>query len=63
MVMVHIFLELISAHLCILIIRKIYFILGKGLTQGLQYNTLKAETKYPINFTESGKRFVLSFTL
>ena len=35
-------------------------ILGKGPTQGLDDATLTAETKYPINFTQSGKRFVLS---
>ena len=35
-------------------------ILGEGLTQGLDDTTLTAEAKYPINFTQSGKRFVLS---
>ena len=35
-------------------------ILGEGPTQGLDDTTLKAEAKYPINFTQSGKRFVLS---
>ena len=30
------------------------------LTRGLDDTTLTAETKYPINFTQSGKRFVLS---
>ena len=35
-------------------------ILGEGPTQGLDDTTLTAETKYPINFTQSGKRFVLS---
>ena len=34
--------------------------LGKGPTQGLENATITAEAKYPINFTESGKRFVLS---
>ena len=34
-------------------------ILGKGPSQGLNH-TLTAETKYPINFTQSGKIFVLS---
>ena len=34
-------------------------ILGKGPSQGLNH-TLTAEAKYPINFTQSGKRFVLS---
>ena len=35
-------------------------ILGEGPTQGLDDTTLTAEVKYPINFTQSGKRFVLS---
>ena len=35
-------------------------ILGEGSTQGLNDTTLTAEAKYPVNFTESGKRFVLS---
>ena len=39
---------------------KYILILGEGPTQGLDDTTLKAEAKYPINFTQSGKRFVLS---
>ena len=35
-------------------------ILGEGLTQGLNDNTTTAEAKYPINFTQPRKRFVLS---
>ena len=35
-------------------------IFGEGPTQGLDDTTLKAEAKYPINFTQSGRRFVLS---
>ena len=35
-------------------------ILGKGPTHALNDTTLTAEEKYPINFTQSGKRFVLS---
>ena len=35
-------------------------ILGEGPTQGLENTTLTAEAKYPINFKQSGKRFVLS---
>ena len=35
-------------------------ILCEGPTQGLVDMTLTAEAKYPINFTQSGKRFVLS---
>ena len=35
-------------------------ILGEGPTQGLDDTTLTAEAKYPMNFTQPGKRFVLS---
>ena len=35
-------------------------ILRKGPTQELYDTRLTAEAKYPINFTQSGKRFVLS---
>ena len=35
-------------------------IFGEGPTQGLDNTTLTVEAKYPINFTKSGKRFVLS---
>ena len=35
-------------------------ILGKGPIQGLDDTTLTAEAKYPINFTQPRKRFVLS---
>ena len=35
-------------------------ILGEGLTQGLDDTTLTAEAKYPINFTQMRKKFVLS---
>ena len=35
-------------------------ILVEGATQGLDDTTLTAEAKYPINFTQSGKRFALS---
>ena len=35
-------------------------ILGDGPTQGLDDDTLTAEVKYPINFTQPKKRFVLS---
>ena len=34
--------------------------LGERPTQGLDDTTLIAEAKYPITFTQSGKRFVLS---
>ena len=35
-------------------------ILGEGPTQGLDGTKFTAEAKYPINFTQSGKRFALS---
>ena len=35
-------------------------ILGEGPTQELNDTTLTAEVKYPINITQSEKRFVLS---
>ena len=35
-------------------------ILGERPTQGLDDTTFTAKAKYPINFTQSGKRFVLS---
>ena len=40
--------------------RKDILILGEGPMQGLDDTTLAAEAKYPINFMQSGKRFVLS---
>ena len=40
--------------------REEIWILGEGTTQGLDDTTLTAEAKYPINFIQSGKRFVLS---
>ena len=40
--------------------RKDVLIFGEGTTQGLDDTTLTAEAKYPINLTQSGKRFVLS---
>ena len=40
--------------------RKDVLIFGEGTTQGLDDTTLTAEAKYPINFTQSGKRFILS---
>ena len=35
-------------------------ILGEGPKQELDDTTLTGEAKYPINFTQSGKRFVLN---
>ena len=34
------------------------WVLGEGPTQGLDNSAITAETKYPINFTESKKQFV-----
>ena len=39
---------------------KYIFILGERPTQGLDDTTLTAEAIYPISFTQSGKRFILS---
>ena len=35
-------------------------VFGEGPTQVLDDTTLTAEAKYPINFTQSGKRFIVS---
>ena len=35
-------------------------ILGEGPKQGLGDTTLRTEAKYPVNFKQSGKTFVLS---
>ena len=35
-------------------------IISEGSTQGLDDTTYTADTKYPINFTQSRERFVLS---
>ena len=35
-------------------------ILNEGPSQGLDYTTLTSGAKYPINFTQSNQRFVLS---
>ena len=40
--------------------KKDILILGEGPTQRFDDTTLTAEAKNPINFTQSGKRFVLS---
>ena len=39
---------------------KYILIIGEGTTPGLDDTTLTAEAKYPINFTQTRKRFVLS---
>ena len=55
------FLRLIWAHLCILTIRKKdILILSEEPTQGLDDTILTAEAKYPVNFAQSWKIFVLS---
>ena len=41
-------------------VNKNIFVLGEEPTQSLDNSTITAEAKYPINFTESGKRFGLS---
>ena len=54
-------LELIWPHLRMLNIKgRDTLIVGEGPTQGLDDTTLTAEAKYPINFTQSGKKFVIS---
>ena len=40
--------------------KKDIFVLDEGPTQGLDDTKLTAEPKYPFNFTQSGKRFVLN---
>ena len=40
---------------------KYILILGEVPTQGLDGTTLTAEPKYPINFTQLNKRFVISW--
>ena len=39
---------------------KYILIFSEEPTQGLDDTTLTAETKYPINFTQSNRRFILS---
>ena len=39
---------------------KVILVLGKGATQGLDDLILTAEIKYPIDFTQPNKRFLLS---
>ena len=54
-------MELIRAHLCKLITKNIDILsLSEGLTQGLDDTKLTVEVKYLINFTQSGKKFVLN---
>ena len=60
-VKVSLFLELILAHLCILIIKKKgIFIPGEGPTQGLHDTTLTAEIQYSINFSRPNRKLCLS---
>ena len=58
------FLGLIWAHLCILIIKeKNILILGKGPTQGLNGTTFTAEAEYSINFSRSQNFFLFKSSL
>ena len=41
--------------------KKDILIFGEGPTQGLDDTSLTVEAKYPINFTQLSKRFVLRF--
>ena len=60
-VKVSLFLELILAHLCILIIKKKgIFIPGEGPTQGLHDTTLTPEIQYSINFSRPNRKLCLS---
>ena len=54
-----IFLELLWAHLCILIEKNV-LILGEGPTQGLDDTALTAEAHYLINFSRLNRTFCLS---
>ena len=55
------FLGLIIVFLCMLIIEnKNILVLDEVATQRFNETTIRAEAKYPINFTRSGRRFVLS---
>ena len=49
-----------SSSVCIDNRKKGFLILGKGPTKGIDGTKITAEAEYPINFTQSGKRFVLS---
>ena len=58
---ISILLELIWAHLWILIMKiKTTQFFGEGLTQSLNDTTLTSETKCHIDFTLSGKKIILS---
>ena len=49
-----------SSYMHVDIKKKDTLVLGEGPTQGLDDTTITAEAKYPIDFTESRKRYVLS---
>ena len=54
------FLELIGADLCVLIIKKIdILILGKWPTQGLDDTALRAEAQYLVNFSRSNRKLCI----
>ena len=52
-----------SSYVCIDNKNKNILIFGKEPTQGLDNTTLTAKDKHHINFTQSGKTFVLSLPL
>ena len=37
---------------------RIFLVLGEGPTQGLDDRKLTSEAKYPINITQSGKKYI-----
>ena len=43
-----------------MVIKKDVLVLGEDPTQGLDNTKITAEAKYLVDFTDSGKRFVLS---
>ena len=51
-----------SAHLCILIIKKDILILGKGLKQRLDDTTIKVKATYSM-FYKTRKEILFKFTL
>ena len=53
-------LELVIVLLYILMAEKNTLVLGEGLAQDLDKAAITAEAKYLVNFTESGKKIVLS---
>ena len=63
-VKISIFLKLLWAHLCMLIIKKKdILILSLGLTQRLDDTKLTVEAQYSINFSRSNVKFCLSLIM